>query len=181
MNDFMVDEELKKKMMPNGRIPFYSGEQLVYEWEQNLEEVLIYIKAPDCVLEKNKKIIEKNLKPGMKMPKLQIIIKPTHVSVGLEGLPPYLSEDLSGIVKPDESLWELDDGEIIITLQKALRAGTWESVFKGHNTINQFQKEEFQKKMLKERFQEQHPGFDFSDAEINGNVPDPQKFMGGYI
>ena len=37
----------------NGRIPFYHNKQLVYEWEQNLEEVLIYIKAPDCLLEKN--------------------------------------------------------------------------------------------------------------------------------
>jgi hypothetical protein len=36
-----------------------------------------------------------------------------------------------------------------------------------------------QKKMLLERFQEEHGGFDFSDAQINGMVPDPQKFMGG--
>jgi hypothetical protein len=25
----------------------------------------------------------------------------------------------------------------------------------------------------------QNPGFDFSNAEFNGNVPDPQSFMGG--
>lgn len=30
-----------------------------------------------------------------------------------------------------------------------------------------------------ERFQEENPGFDFSNAEFNGMVPDPQKFMGG--
>lgn len=24
-----------------------------------------------------------------------------------------------------------------------------------------------------------HPGFDFSNAEMNGMVPDPKKFMGG--
>lgn len=42
------------------------------------------------------------------------------------------------------------------------------------------QKEETQKKLLLERFQEEHGGgFDFSDAEINGNVPDPRNFMGG--
>jgi len=36
-----------------------------------------------------------------------------------------------------------------------------------------------QKKLLLERFQEEHGGFDFSDAQINGNVPDPRTFMGG--
>lgn len=163
----------------NGRIPYYHNKQLVYEWEQNLEEVLIYIKAPDCLLEKNKEIIRKNLKPGQQMPKLTVTITTTHLIVGLVGLPPYLSEDLSGKVKASESLWTLDEGEITITLEKALKAETWLSVFKGHEQINTFQKEEMQKKMLLERFQEEHGGFDFSDAEINGNVPDPKTFMGG--
>ena len=27
--------------------------------------------------------------------------------------------------------------------------------------------------------QEEHPGFDFRNAEFNGNVPDASKFMGG--
>ena len=46
-------------MEKNGRIPFYYKEQLVYEWEQNLEEILLYIKAPECVLEKNREIVKK--------------------------------------------------------------------------------------------------------------------------
>ena len=124
-------------------------------------------------------IIRKNLKPGQQMPKLTVTITTTHLIVGLVGLPPYLSEDLSGKVKASESLWTLDEGEITITLEKALKAETWLSVFKGHEQINTFQKEEMQKKMLLERFQEEHGGFDFSDAEINGNVPDPKTFMGG--
>jgi hypothetical protein len=113
------------------------------------------------------------------MPKLDIKITPTHLSVGLIGLPPYLSEDFTSKVKASESLWSLEDDEIIITLEKALKAETWLGVFKGHEQINPFQKEEMQKKMLLERFQEEHGGFDFSDAEINGNVPDPKTFMGG--
>ena len=32
---------------------------------------------------------------------------------------------------------------------------------------------------LIERFQEEHPGFDFRSAEFNGQVPDPRAFMGG--
>mgnify|MGYP000954159764 CR=1 FL=1 len=39
--------------------------------------------------------------------------------------------------------------------------------------------EEIKKLMLKERFQEEHKGFDFSDAQINGNVPNAKDFMGG--
>ena len=30
-----------------------------------------------------------------------------------------------------------------------------------------------------ERFQEEHPGFDFSNAEFNGSIPNPRTFMGG--
>ncbi len=63
-----------------------------------------------------------------------------------------------------------------ITLTKG---ETWVSVFKGHEQVNVLQKEEMQKKMLLERFQEEHGGFDFSDAQINGMVPDPRNFMGG--
>jgi hypothetical protein len=29
------------------------------------------------------------------------------------------------------------------------------------------------------RFGDEHPGFDFRDAAINGQVPDPRTFMGG--
>ena len=166
-------------MEAKGRIPFYYGKQKVYEWEQNLEEVIIYIQAPDCVLEKNRAIIQKQLKPGQKMPKLDIKITPTHLTVGLVGLPPYLSEDFSFNVKASESLWTLEDNEIVITLEKAIKGDTWLCVFKGQEKINPFQKEEIQKKMLLERFQEENHGFDFSDAEINGNVPDPKTFMGG--
>jgi hypothetical protein len=80
----------------------------------------------------------------------------------------------------------MDGDEITITLIKTIKvktyinkAETWVSVFKGHDKANILQKEEMQKKMLLERFQEEHGGFDFSDAVINGNVPDPRSFMGG--
>jgi hypothetical protein len=162
-----------------GKIPFYYKDQLVYEWEQTLEEIFIYIKAPECILEKNRDIIKKNLKPGEKLPKLEVKFTSTHLTVGISGCPPYLSEELTNKVKASECLWQLDNEEIMITLFKALKADTWLAVFKGHEPVNVIQKEEIQKKMLLERFQEEHGGFDFSDAEINGNVPDPKTFMGG--
>jgi hypothetical protein len=40
-------------------------------------------------------------------------------------------------------------------------------------------KEAVQRAMLLERFGAENPGFDFSSAEINGNVPDPRVFMNG--
>ena len=38
---------------------------------------------------------------------------------------------------------------------------------------------EVKKQMMLERFQEEHPGFDFSGAEFSGDAPDPRSFMGG--
>ena len=38
---------------------------------------------------------------------------------------------------------------------------------------------EVQKNLLLERFSKENPGFDFSNAQMNGNVPDPKEFMGG--
>ncbi len=113
------------------------------------------------------------------MPKLEVKFQTTHLKIGLKNLPPYIDEDLPNRIKASESLWQLDGDEITITLIKAIKAETWLSAFKGHDTLNSFQKEEMQKKMLLERFQEEHGGFDFSDAEINGNVPDPKTFLGG--
>lgn len=39
--------------------------------------------------------------------------------------------------------------------------------------------EEARKQMMLERFQQENPGFDFSNAEFNGAAPDPRTFMGG--
>lgn len=38
----------------------------------------------------------------------------------------------------------------------------WNAVFKGHDQLDPFTKEEVQKKLLLERFQEENPTFDFS-------------------
>jgi hypothetical protein len=168
-----------KKAEFKGRQQFHHNGNLIYEWEQTLEEVYVYIKAPECIQEKHREQIRKNLQPGQILPKLEVKFLTTHLTVSLKGFPAYLDEDLTGKIKQSDSFWLLDNDEITITLIKALKAETWLSVFKNHEQLNVFQKEEMQKKMLLERFQEEHGGFDFSDAEINGNVPDPKTFMGG--
>jgi hypothetical protein len=39
--------------------------------------------------------------------------------------------------------------------------------------------EEARRQLMLERFQLEHPGFDFSGAEFSGAAPDPRTFMGG--
>ena len=53
------------------------------------------------------------------------------------------------------------------------------SALKGHQTLDPLLEQEVRKNILLERFQQENPGFDFSDAKMNGNVPDPRNFMGG--
>mmetsp|Transcript_1726 Transcript_1726/g.3111 ORF Transcript_1726/g.3111 Transcript_1726/m.3111 type:complete len:81 (-) Transcript_1726:2879-3121(-) len=76
-------------------------------------------------------------------------------------------------------MWTIDDGEIEINLKKMRKAATWESALRGHGTLDPLAKAEVQKKMTLERFQEEHPGFDFSGAEFSGSAPDPRTFMDG--
>lgn len=38
---------------------------------------------------------------------------------------------------------------------------------------------EERKSLMRERFQAEHPGFDFSGADFSGAAPDPATFMGG--
>lgn len=162
-----------------GRIPYKYNNETIYEWEQNIEDVIIYIKLPPVLLPENKEIVKSNLKLGEKMPKLEIKFSSKRLSVGISGNPPYLNHELFSNIKDSECIWCIEDKEAVITLPKAIKAETWKCAFKGHNQLNDFQVEEVKKKILKERFQEEHSGFDFSDAQINGNVPDPKKFLGG--
>lgn len=99
--------------------------------------------------------------------------------MGIKGNPPFLDEDLGGQVKASESYWMIEDDELHIQLQKMYKAETWGTACKGHAQMDPLTQSEVQKKILLERFQEENPGFDFSGAEVNGNVPDPRQFMGG--
>ncbi|GMF09393.1 unnamed protein product [Phytophthora lilii] len=75
--------------------------------------------------------------------------------------------------------WTADSGEININLQKMKKGFIWASVFVGHGELDPMQQEATKQQMMLERFQEENPGFDFSNAEFNGSAPDPRTFMGG--
>ena len=55
----------------------------------------------------------------------------------------------------------------------------WTSACMGHQALDPITQEEVKKNILLERFQEENPGFDFSQAKMNGQVPDAREFMGG--
>eukprot|EP00638_Chattonella_subsalsa_P012593 CAMPEP_0117799172 /NCGR_PEP_ID=MMETSP0948-20121206/13608_1 /TAXON_ID=44440 /ORGANISM="Chattonella subsalsa, Strain CCMP2191" /LENGTH=221 /DNA_ID=CAMNT_0005630993 /DNA_START=25 /DNA_END=690 /DNA_ORIENTATION=- len=157
--------KLTPKGTEEGRLKFEHEGKTIYEWEQSLEEVNLYIKPP----------------PGVPSSAIDCEISHQHLKLGLKGNPPFIDEDTGGPVKVDESYWMLDGGEININLQKMNKAETWTSalVGRGQAEVDPITKQEIQKKMMLERFQEENPGFDFSGADFNGMVPDPREFMGG--
>jgi len=170
----------KKHPTVPDRYIFSYNDQKIYEWEQSLEEVMVYIDAPPQL-------------PSQSPTSYIIVnIQSNRLQIGLKGHDRYfIDENTFDKVKVTESSWYLDDGVITIILAKAYRGQTWEGVLNGHATsqqnsgptiqesIDPFVKQEMQKSMMLERFQEENPGFDFRDASFNGEVPDPRTFMGG--
>lgn len=58
-----------------GRLAFQYKGRTVYEWEQTLEEIHMYIVPP----------------PGVKAKMLDVKITSTHVRIGIKGNPPFIS------------------------------------------------------------------------------------------
>jgi hypothetical protein len=147
------------------RYIFYSGQQRVYEWEQSLDSITLYIETP----------------PGKSVAKdFDIQITTTHLKVGLKGHDRYfLNNDLFSKVDTTESCWCLNDDYVLeISLAKQHLGETWTAPLKGGEQ-NPIMQQDLQKQLLLERFQQENPGMDFRGASFNGSVPDPRTFMGG--
>jgi len=118
--------------------------------------------------------------PGIKANMFDIKMTSEHVVMGIKGVPDkYFNHDFSYKIVEDESFWTMEDGELHFTLLKMAKGETWPSTFKGHEQLDAFSMQEVQKSIMKERFQEENPGFDFSNADFSGSCPDPRTFMGG--
>lgn len=124
-----------------GRIKFEHGGRTIYEWEQSLTEVNIYLEPP----------------PGVTAKMLEIVISHRHLRVGLKGAPPFIDEDTGGPTIPDDSLWTLIDGELNINLQKMNKAEAWDCALMGQtgSKLDAYTQEETKKKLMLERFQEE--------------------------
>lgn len=82
-------------------------------------------------------------------------------------------------VDSSESTWTLEDGILHLSLTKGSKGQTWDCLLKGHTPNDPYTQSEVQKSLMLERFQAENPGFDFSGASFNGQVPDPKTFMNG--
>ena len=150
-------------LAPAGRHAFWAGAQGVYEWDQSLESVHVYVRPP----------------AGLRARDLFCEVGPRRVALGARGAPPFLDAETSGRVKADESFWTLEDGELHISLQKLDPGEPWPSVFKGHTGLDAQAQEGETRRLMLERFQMENPGFDFSGADFSGACPNPRTFMDG--
>lgn len=182
--------------MNNQRYYFEFNGQRIYDFEQTLDDMTLFVRPPPHIQRGHQ---------------IRCEITATHLKLGLKGHDTwFLNEDTFDTVDVSESTWSLEDnndddddsnnnkkgGKVIaIYLIKAHRGRLWEAVLKGNPaatatspataaatttpTIDPVQKEEIKKSLLLQRFQEENPGFDFSGAEINGSAPDAREFMGG--
>ena len=151
------------KLAPTTRHAYTHEGRVVYEWDQTLDECNFYVRTP----------------PGVKAKILDVEVTSTSVKFGIKGNPPYLHHELTEQVKAADSFWTLEDGELHMQMTKLHKGRPWVSLFKGHGGLDPAAEEAEKARLMKERFAEEHPGFDFSGAEFNGAAPDPRKFMGG--
>ena len=82
-------------------------------------------------------------------------------------------------VRPDDSLWTIeDDGQLRVVLEKAVEFDLWPSLVRDEPPVPADLGEKMRRSMLLERFQGEHPGFDFSGAEFSGAAPTD---IGGFM
>ena len=178
-----ADEEMQRDPVTK-RFVFSYQKQRIYEWEQSLTEVMLYVPAPPPIIKE----------PSSAKHLVDCQFSAYHLKLGLkfaESTPTkyYLNEDTGGLVDTEESTWCLEDVEtnqktkelmLVLYLQKGNKGAVWNCVLKGPSLkLNPVDLEEVQKEILLQRYGEENPGFDFSGASVNGSVPDPRSFMGG--
>ena len=80
--------------------------------------------------------MRKNLQPGQVLPELYVNIERDRIEIGVKPNPPFMAEELTCPVVKSESLWMIEDDELVINLQKMRKAETWPSVCKRHGNID---------------------------------------------
>lgn len=141
VENFRSSAKVATKKGADGRLRFEHDGNTIYEWEQSLEEVNIYIIPP----------------MGLSREMIDVEISHLHLRIGLLGAPPFIDEDTGGPIKVKESFWTLSDGEININLQKMNKAEAWNCALRGKSgeEIDEVTREEVKKKLMIERFQEE--------------------------
>jgi hypothetical protein len=153
------------RLAPSKRHTFKHEGRVVYEWDQTLSEVNVYVATP----------------PGVRGRDLDVSNERQRLKFGLRGNPPFLDGALFSPVRTSDSLWTLEDGVLHVNLAKSNVGEAWPCVIQGHEgQLDEAAKRDDAQRLLLERFQHEHPGFDFSGATVNGDeVPDARTFLGG--
>jgi len=187
----MSDDD--KLAAPN-RHKFYVDEnKLLYEWEQTLQEVNIFIPISSELKTKEDLSVEITGKTIEIKKKKKKIGDDKNCVVLLPKLELYRQ------TIADESVWTRDQstGEMHIQLVKLKKAEPWEAAFKEHcrnlrgatgtnpasdemSTKAEADEriEMDRRRMMLARFQKENPGFDFSEAEfeVGKEVPDASEW-----
>jgi hypothetical protein len=174
INEAIIPVSIRQHTSLKNRFIFEHQGSPLYEFEQSLSEVILYIPAP----------------PVQSSSLLHCQISPHHLQLGLRGSTQmFLDEDTYETVDVSESTWCLEDDKIgntnrkliVIYLHKVAKGVVWKSALKNrwNVTIDEFNLQQVQQQLLLERWQEENPGMDFRDATFNGSAPDPRTFMGG--
>ncbi|CAN1282333.1 NudC domain-containing protein 2 [Linum perenne] len=130
---------MAEKLAPEKRHSFVHNGKTVFEWDQTLDEVNLYIDRPT----------------GVRPQQFHCVIGSTHLTIGIKGSPPYLDHDLAHPVKTDCSFWTLEDDIMHITLQKRDKGQTWASPIKGDAQLDPLSADIEQKRLMLQRFQEE--------------------------
>ena len=159
-----------RKNEKSGRYVYEYNGQPIYEWEQTLDEVILHVPAPPVASSSD---IHCKIMPR----RLQLGVKQAIQEKGIY----FIDEETFGLIDVTESTWTLEDGMLVIYLNKAAKGEVWDMALKGKQgvTLDPFAREQVQRDLMLERFQEENPGMDFRGAQFNGSVPDPRTFMGG--
>ena len=107
-----INEKPAALKKAGGRLKFQYDGRTIYEWEQSLEEVLIFIKPP----------------PGITAAQINCKITSTRLTLGLMGADkPFIDEEFPHRVKVDDSMWTLDNvrSKLIYKKWRKLRLGKW--------------------------------------------------------
>lgn len=127
------------KLAPEKRHIFLHNGEKVFEWDQTLDEVNIYI----------------NLPPNVHSKQFYCKIQSKHIELGIKGNPPFLNHDLTSPVKTDSSFWTLEDDIMHITLNKRDKGQTWASPILGQGQLDAYSTDLEQKRLMLQRFQEE--------------------------
>lgn len=145
-----------------------------FTWEQSLDEVDVRIPQPSSARLTRRSV-----------PHFAVCASVLHMRVVMApGVTAVFDVPLARRADGSECFWTTDDDgrTLHLVLAKAVVGEPWPAVFAASRdsaaAVEEGDVEGARREMLLQRFQAEHPGFDFTDAQVAGCAPaDPVGFM----